>query len=78
MRYLLLLPLLLFVPTLASAKDEAAGKDPDAIRCRTIREVSSRIPKRECKTNAEWERAAVEARKAMAERSRASRCSDRC
>ncbi len=79
MRYLYLLPLLLLSPsTLASAKDEAAAKDPDAVRCRTIKEVSSRIPKRECKTNAEWERAAAEARQAMADRNRASHCSDNC
>lgn len=79
MRHLLIpLLLLLVLPVPASAMDEAVVKDPEALRCRTIKEVGSRIPKRECRTNAEWARAEAEARKAMADRSRASRCGERC
>lgn len=79
MRYFLM-SLLLFVPAAVSATGagEAAVKDPDAQRCRTIKEVGSRIPKRECKTNAEWARVQAEAREAMASRNRASHCLERC
>ncbi len=78
MRYLLLLPLFalpLSVPAAAAPKAEASARDPDSVRCRAIKELESRIPKRICKTNAEWERQEAEAREAMATRNRNSQCS---
>ena len=72
MRYLLIIFFLL-TPGLASAKERVV-QEPDVIRCRMIKELGSRIPKRECKTNAEWARLAEEAREAMANRNRASHC----
>lgn len=39
--------------------------DPSEVVCRRIHEVGSRVASRECKTRAEWDREADEARDAM-------------
>ncbi|WP_395390716.1 hypothetical protein WBP07_09325 [Novosphingobium sp. BL-8A] len=79
MRYIL--PLLLLAagsPLVAAGKDDPQTKgapvDPDAMRCRAVRDVASRIPERVCKTNAEWKKEEEAARAAMEARNRASSC----
>lgn len=62
----------------AVASEDKTEADPSTVRCRSIKEVGSRIPKRVCKTNEEWAREREAARQAMADRNRSSHCSDGC
>ncbi|WP_162928217.1 hypothetical protein [Sphingopyxis terrae] len=72
---LLSITLSLSVPAIAYAKQESSpAKDSEALKCRVIREVGSRIPKKVCKTNAEWAQQEAAAREAMANRNRNSHC----
>lgn len=79
MRYVLpLLGLVMASPALAASMETAPTKadlaDPNAMRCRAIREVGSRIPQRVCKTNAQWKEEEEAARKVMENRVRSSSC----
>lgn len=79
MRFVLpLLGLALASPALAASMETAPTKaelaDPNALRCRSIREVGSRIPQRVCKTNAQWKEEEEAARKLMQNRVRSSSC----
>ncbi len=73
----LYLPLLLALSAtsvLASEDKPTVPENPETVQCRAVREVGSRIPKRVCKTNAEWAREAAAARQAMENRNRNSQC----
>ena len=70
----LIMPLLGF----AVASEATPEADPDTVRCRSIKELGSRIPKRVCKTNQQWAQEREAARQAMEERNRSSHCTDRC
>lgn len=79
MRYVLpLLCLVIGSPVVAAGMDNAPGKaelaDPNAVRCRAIREVGSRIPQRVCKTNAQWKQEEEAARASLQNRVRSSSC----
>lgn len=63
---------------LALATESTTDAKADETRCRSIRELGTRIPKRICKTNAEWAREREEARRALEQRNRSSHCSERC
>lgn len=55
-------------PTVATAvADEVqpAPIDPATVKCRSIREVNSRIPTRICRTIAEWDRIDADNQKSM-------------
>lgn len=68
----------LSLPGFAVASEDKTEANPNTVRCRAIKEVGSRIPKRVCKTNEEWAREREVARQAMDDRNRASHCADRC
>jgi hypothetical protein len=68
----------LSLPGFAVANKGTTEGDPNTVRCRSVRELGSRIPKRVCKTNEEWAREREAARQAMDDRNRASHCSDGC
>lgn len=72
--YLPLLVALSSTSVLASESKPALLENPDAVQCRAVREVGSRIPKRVCKTSAEWAKEAADARQAMENRNRNSHC----
>lgn len=72
--YLSLLLAIVAVPVAASEHAVPVPPDPDAVQCRAVREVGSRIPKRVCKTNGEWAKEAEIARQAMENRNRNSHC----
>lgn len=65
-------------PSLVLATEQSDDGKGQETRCRSIRELGSRIPKRICKTNAEWAREREEARRALDDRNRSSHCSERC
>lgn len=51
----------------AAGQQVAAGedaRDPNAIRCKRYAETGSRIGKKVCMTNAEWDKAAADSREA--------------
>ena len=58
-----------------SAKTEEKKPEPDAVTCKTVTLVGSRIPDRMCRTNSEWE---AERQAQIAERRSSRRSSSRC
>jgi len=62
----------------AVAGEGASETDPDTVRCRSVRELGTRIPKRVCKTNQQWAQEQEAARQAMEDRNRSSQCTERC
>lgn len=59
----------------SGAKAEEEKPDPDAVTCKTVTLVGSRIPVRMCRTNLEWE---AERQAQIGERRSSRRSSSRC
>ena len=55
---------------LSAAGDTAAANDPESVKCRSVREVGSRIPTRICRTVGEWGRIDADNEQALIDQKR--------
>lgn len=77
LRYALtILALSLSAPAVAQDNPQPkSAEDPQAVKCKAIKEVGSKIPKRTCKTVAQWNAEREAAQAAINTNARNRRCS---